>query len=298
MKYDIAAKVVIDAGKDVILREFLKLDLESSQYIENLPEETVSLRRSDFPLRVTLKDGRDIIVLIEIQTVFNKDFAIRLIEYTARFMLKYHLEVIPFVLLLTPSSLATGFYEDNRFTFKYEIVRFWEKQARDFLDNIYLYPFLPLMADGEKVLKEAENRIYEDISLDNETKGDFLTAMAIFAGLKDKELGSWLIERRRDIMIESPIYKLIEEDAFKKGIERGLEQGLEQGLEKGLKEGLERGKKEGIYEVLSLVLEIKFGVDGIILMEKIRKIDSMERLETIKEVVKIADKIQDIEKLT
>ncbi len=109
MKYDIAAKATVDIGKELILSEFLGIEYESISSLEELPEETVSLRRSDFPLRVALKDGRDIIVLIEIQTEFSKDFVLRFIDYTVRFMLKYHLEVIPLVLVLTPSSLATGF---------------------------------------------------------------------------------------------------------------------------------------------------------------------------------------------
>jgi hypothetical protein len=293
MKFDIAAKVVIEKSKYLILSEFLNIESESTQLLEELPEETVSLRRSDFPLRVKQKTGKETIVLIEIQTVFNRDFVIRLIEYTARFMLKYRLEVIPLVLLLTPSSLATGFYEDERLTFKYEIVRFWEKQAEEFIDKIYLYPFLPLMNGGEKLLEKAELTIYESTDISREVKADLLTALAIFAGLKDKALGSWLKERRRDIMIESPIYELIKEEGLREGLREGLEKGLEEGLERGRKEGL----KEGLYIAISLILEVKFGIDGIVLMEKVRKIDSTERLETIKEAIKIANKIEEIEKL-
>lgn len=48
MGYDIAAKVVIYLAKDVIVKRILKLESEEVELIEQLPEETTSLRRSDF----------------------------------------------------------------------------------------------------------------------------------------------------------------------------------------------------------------------------------------------------------
>jgi len=277
MKYDIAAKVAVDIGKEAILRRFLKMEPGSIQLMEELPEETVSLRRSDFPLHVVLKDGQEVIVLLEIQTVFNRDFILRLIDYTVRFMLKYHLKVIPLVLLLTPSSLATGAYADDLFTFNYHVVRFWEEESGDFLDEMQLYPFLPLMAGGKDTLEEAEIAIYENAEISMEKKGDLLTAMAIFAGLKDKELAVQLIKRRRDIMIQSAAYDIIKQE--------------------GIKEGIKEGEKRGLYDAISLGLELKFGTDGLALMEKVLKVESREKLEVIKEAIKIANKIEEVEKL-
>ncbi len=72
MKYDVAAKVILDISKEAILRRFLEMDLSDIQRLEELPEETFSLRRSDFPLHVFLKDGGEVIVLIEIQTIFSR----------------------------------------------------------------------------------------------------------------------------------------------------------------------------------------------------------------------------------
>lgn len=273
MKYDVASKVTIDMGKEVILRRFLGIEPDSIQLLEELPEETVSLRRSDFPLHVVLKDGKEIIILVEIQTDFDQDFILRMIDYVVRFRLKYHLEVIPLVLLLTPSLLATGQYEDNILVFKYHVVRFWEEQAEDFLNEIYLYPFLPLMKHGEGLLERAETEIYQNTEISMEKKSDLLTAMAIFSGLKDKELAIWLIGRRRDIMRQSAAYDIIKE------------------------EGLKEGRKEGLYDSILFGLELKFGTDGLALMEKVRKIESFEKLEIIKEAIKIASKIEEVEKL-
>lgn len=65
-----------------------------------------------------------------------------------RFMLKYSIEIIPFV-LFRPSTIATGLYEDKRISFRYEIIQLCEKQATDFIDENTLYPFIPLMEGVE-----------------------------------------------------------------------------------------------------------------------------------------------------
>lgn len=128
------------------------------------------------------------IVLIEIQTEFNRDFVLRLIDYSVRSILKYHKRLIPLVLLLTPSSEATGFYEDELITFNYHVVNFGKLSAKDYMGEIYLYPFFPLMKEGGSLIEKIEKEIYESQEIEIDEKADLLTAMAIFAGLKDKEM--------------------------------------------------------------------------------------------------------------
>lgn len=231
MQYDITAKVVVERAREAILRRFLRMEPDTIQLIEALPEETVSLKRSDFPLKVTLKNGQEVIVLLEIQTVFSREFLWTLIDYTVRFRLKYRVEVIPLVLLLTPSSLATGEYRDDWLSFRYQVVRLWEVPAREYLDEMALYPFLPLMEGGAEVIEEAEGRIYESRELRGEEKGDLLTAMAIFAGLKDKECAMELMRRRRDLMVQSAAYDLIKQEGVKEGMQQGMQQLLLETLE-------------------------------------------------------------------
>jgi hypothetical protein len=45
----LAAKVLIDTSKEAILRRFLEIELESVELIEEIPQEIVSIKRSDFP---------------------------------------------------------------------------------------------------------------------------------------------------------------------------------------------------------------------------------------------------------
>jgi len=269
MKYDIAAKVVIENGKEAILRRFLNIDPNNIEVIDQLPEETASLRRSDFPLLVTFKDGKRNIVLIEIQTEFDKDFPLRLIEYSVRFILKYHLEVIPFVLVLRKSELATGFFTNNILTFKYEVFRFWEKESKNYLDETYIYPFLPLMNGGEDIIDEIDRKIVENDKISIGEKSDLLTSLAIFAGFKNRSLAIQLVKRRRDIMMESPTYEILREEFGKEAMQQGMQKGLQQGLQQGLRKSIMD------------VLEFKFEVIPEKLMKAIDDITDTEVLSSL-----------------
>jgi len=57
------------------------------------------------------------------------------------------------------------------------------------------------------------------------------------------------------------------------------------------------GKIEGLKEAIEIGLELKYGVEGLKLLEKIIKMTSIEKLESIKEAVKISKNIKEIEKL-
>jgi hypothetical protein len=62
---------------------------------------------------------------------------------------------------------------------------------------------------------EAENRIYTS-PLPTEEKADLLAALTIFAGFKGRDLVKQLVERRRDLMIQSYAYDIIQQKAFGK----------------------------------------------------------------------------------
>jgi predicted transposase YdaD len=277
MKYDIAAKVVIENGKEAILRKFLKMDPDSIEIIEQLPEETTSLRTSDFPLLVTLKDGQKTIVLIEVQTEFDRDFPLRLLEYSVRFILKYHLEVIPFVLVLKKTDLATGIYENKILAFKYGVFRFWEEEPINFLDEMSLYPFLPLMNHGEDLLEEIDRKINDNNEISLEEKSDLMTSMAIFAGFKSRDLAMQIIKRRRDIMMESPTFEILKELLGEDYLEKGLQQGLQQGLQKGLQQGIQQGYRKSLLDVL----EFKFKTIPEKLLKTINDITDADTLSKL-----------------
>jgi len=98
MEYDIASKRLVEIGKESLLRWAAGIEVESAELLEELPKDTVSLRSSDFPLLVRDKEGLEQIVLLEFQTRWEIDLPLRLLEYYAKFKMKYHTRVIPIVL--------------------------------------------------------------------------------------------------------------------------------------------------------------------------------------------------------
>jgi flagellar biosynthesis/type III secretory pathway protein FliH len=146
------------------------------------------------------------------------------------------------------------------------------------------------MKGGESYVEVAEERIYKADGLERCEKADLLTGLAIFTGLKNKEKARKLIEKRRDIMIESAAYEIIKQEGF----EEGYNKGLLKGKEEGFKEGLQEGIQEGLREAIELGLKLKFGVEGLKLLPEIEKVKEVELLKAIKEAIEVATSIEEI----
>jgi len=226
--YDIAAKVLMETCRDDILRYFLNLDVRESELIENLPQQTVSVRSSDFTVMVTSSGGNKTLVIIEIQSVWDRIMPLRLMEYRSRHMIKHGVKAVSCVILLRPSATASGVYEDNEIRYAFQLVKVYEQDARQVLDEgpLCLLPFVPLMASGPDLTVEADRMIYNG-NLPRQQKADMLTSMAILAGLVSRTLPVDLIHRRRDIMIESAAYDIIKEEGRKEGLNDMLFKQLE-----------------------------------------------------------------------
>jgi len=272
MQYDLAAKAVLEHGKEAIIRCFLGLPLEEAELIEELPQETVSLRRSDFPMRIRLKSGEERILILEFQTRWESDIPLRLLDYTVRFKLKYHLPVWSAVLVFRKGGGISEVYENDVIRFSYKVVKLWEIKAREILreGEIWVYPFIPVMDCSEKEIFEAERRIYES-ELSGGEKADLLSALAIFAGLKDEDIATKLLKRRRDIMIESPTYRLIKEE--------------------GIREGMLEEAKEMVLEALST----RFGVLPLDLAQKVKSIQLREVLRQLLRVAVTVESLDEFE---
>ena len=270
MKFDIATKVLMDIAGEKIVETFLGLKVQEFEFIEELPQESVSLKRSDYIVKVIDSEGKTFIVVWEFLSFWKRKALLNLIDYTARVKLKHELPVLPVIILLSPNKSAKDCYEDENMIFKFRLVKLYEFKAHDFLKeaDTYLLPFVPVMQGGEDIVFEADKRIYESVSV-SEERADLLTAMAIFAGLKNKRLTRELIERRRDIMIESYAYEIIKEEGIKEGIKEGIEKGIQQ------------GKIEKSQDAVLEVLEVRFDIVTLDLIKAVKKIQEIILLENL-----------------
>jgi len=231
MHYDIAAKVLMEKCREEILRQLLGLSVTESTLLEELPQETVSVRRSDFAILVTDEEGLRRLVLLEVQSRWEHTLPLRLLDYRTRYLIKYQVKAVSFVLLLRHSDNATATYWDNEVRFDYRLIRIYEMDAEQIVEKeiTCLLPFVPLMRNGEEWIDKADMLLYES-RLPRQDKADMLTVMTIFSGLVSARLPQLLIAKRRDIMVESAAYDLIKQEGKQEGLQQGLQQGLRQGI--------------------------------------------------------------------
>jgi hypothetical protein len=274
MQYDIAAKVILSHCGDVILRDLCGLEVQESELIDYRPQETASLRRADAVLRARFLDNKERLLLIEFLSWWRDYLPLRTLEVRCRHALEEKIEIITVMITLRKISGLRDYYKDNEVEFRYRLVKLYELKAEEVLKRGIkcLYPFVPLMEGGIDLIDEAERGIYEGGG-SREYKADLLTGMAILGGLKSKEIPMRLIERRRDIMIESAAYEIIKKE--------GYEEGIKQGREIGRQEGIQEGMRNGLLKTIELGLKLRFGMEGLKVFSKIKKIKDIDLLEII-----------------
>jgi predicted transposase YdaD len=244
-------------------------------------------------LRANIKNTGERVVVIEFASRWEEAVPLRVLEYRCRHLIREALPVLSIVILLMPSNRAVNFYKDQEVDFRFRLVKLYELDARNFLDlPECLLGFIPLMENGAECMEEAEKRIYES-RLPRSARADILTGMAILGGLKFRDLPRLLIEKRRDIMIESHAYEIIRNEGYAEGIEKGMQQGIQQGMQQGIQQGLRQGVHQGLLTAIKLGLELKFGTEGLKLFPEIKKIEDTDMLEVLSEAIKVVNSLDE-----
>jgi hypothetical protein len=274
--YDAAVKVILTHCREAALHYFLNLQVVESDILE-LPQETTTLRRSDFPMRVRTEDGRVFVVLLEVQSRWERDVPLRLLEYDVRYRLKTGLSVLPAVLLLTPGGAVVECLEDGGLRYAFRVISLAALDAGDVLrtGDPCLYPFIPLMKGGLDIFDEAERAIADRLPAGRD-RADLLTGMALLSGLISKELPQKLLSRRRDIMMESAAYEMIKKEGYDEGLQQGIQQGVQQGM------------LEDAREMVLEALAERFGVIPAELEKCVLAMDSRRQLkELLRQVLRV-----------
>ena len=75
----------------------------------------------------------------------------------------------------------------------------------------------------------------------------------------------------------------------------GFKRGVSEGRQKGMLEGRLEGLLEGTLEAIEMGLSVKFGVKGLRLLPEIRRIRDIERLNMIKQIIRVTDDLAEVE---
>ncbi|RME93840.1 MAG: hypothetical protein D6767_00120, partial [Candidatus Hydrogenedentota bacterium] len=95
---------------------------------------------------------------------------------------------------------------------------------------------------------------------DLKKKVDIFLEFIILLGVKDKGLSEYYWERRRKLMLASPIYHKI----LQEGVEKGKKEGLKEGLKEGIKEGIKEGEKTAKLETARRMKDDGFPIRKIL----------------------------------
>ncbi len=290
MDYDIALKEMLRLCSREILQRWLHISVSESALIEDLPQETTSVRRSDFPLRVVTEDGREMLVLIEIQTRWEPTLPPRMLEYRYRHKLKFGNLDIPIhsvAIVLKRSKDAVDYYEDNQVRFHYHLIRVYEMDAAEIVREgvTCMAPLVPVMRNGEKWFRQADELIHNS-ALSPQTKADMYTTMGIIAGLTSKRLLQQLLQRRHEIMIESAFFEVLREEIEKEVKEEAWQQAWQEAWRQAWQEGKEEGLRAGYLDAIAFGLEMRFGAEGLKLLPEIEAIDDINTLRAVRDALR------------
>ena len=258
MEYDAVSKRLLRLGAKPILSRLLGLPISQSEEVQESPTETVSVRHSDSAHIVTLNDGSQRLVLVEFQTNWDPRLPFRLLEYELRHRLRQSLPVEPVLFLYRPHPAAKDSVSEENLTYRFRLVKFWELEAADFVTaDVHLLPYVVLMRGGLARVGEIDRRNLETADIPNEEKWDLLTVLDIYTGMHDRKLAQALGKKRRELMIESPIYREILEEGKSKGRVEGRAEGEAEGMRKGEAEGARKAKLETARAMLARGMDME-----------------------------------------
>ncbi len=92
-------------------------------------------------------------------------------------------------------------------------------------------------------------------------------------------------------------YDINKDLRFKQGLKVGETKGKLSGKKVGEKRGEKIGEKRGLLKSIDLMLDFKFGKKGLKILNKIKKIDDIEKLEYIMSNLNTAGSVSEIEDL-
>jgi hypothetical protein len=288
---DIAEDIDFDKGYEFLDKELEKITKDAE----------IGKRFADILVKVYLKNDLEmwLLIHIEIQGYYEKDFAERMYIYNYRIFDRYKKDVVSLAILadnakdFRPNKYEVKYWK-FRHTFEFPIVKLLDyKDKWEELDksrNPFAIIVMAHFKENE-TKKNVDERLFWKITLVKKLyeKGFLKQDILLLYKFID-----WLVNLPDDLNLSfhNEIVKYEEEKkmpyittAEKIGLEKGIAQGLEKGMTQGLLEGIE------------FALELKFGFDGLKLMPEIRKMDNIDTLKLIKEAIRVGKNIDDVRKI-
>lgn len=223
-------------------------------------------------------NGARMLIHIEFQTRNDSSMAERLLWYNVLVRRQYKLPVLSFVIYLlrdgeVPPSPLVYTLPTNQEVLRFHFVNIEVSKLvpEDILNlnELNLLPLVPLTRGGteRKVVEQTITTLEQHSELPDLSLIAFTLASLAMRWEKNPDL-DWLIRRFRkmhDLLKDSPIFQLIEQE----------------GMEKGREEGLERGQLKALHTGIVNVIAAHYPELTRLAESQVTAIDDIERLQKL-----------------
>jgi predicted transposase YdaD len=247
-------------------------------------------RGSDVLIKATSLQHGDFIIANELQLRYKSKMPRRVRAYTGLAEEKYQLPVYPVLINFIKDSDTPI---PTRFKSKfmglvarqdYRVINLWEVDVQLAFQKVTsLIPFAPILKNGdnEETIQQALR-----VMRDDEKLSDLETVLGFFATfVLDSAIVQSIMGWDMAILQESPWYQQLVRESEERGEERGKVIGEQ------------RGEQRGLISAIELGLELKFGAEGLELMQAISQIADLEKLKTIRSAIKHVQSLDELRQL-
>ena len=275
---DVSTKRLISLAPDNWVKWVTQIPDIAAQEILNSEFQWIS-RESDVLIRAKSPQYGNFLVLNELQLRPTLDMPRRMRAYAALAEEKYKLLTYPVLIniLKTTNAEISTTYESNiaglRAIQDYRVINLWEVVVSIAFEQPLpsLLPFVPILKGGENesTIREALQILRADEQLNQ-----LETVLAFFATfVLDSALVQEIMRWDMAVLRESPWYKEIEQ------------------------RGVEQGRREELFLSIEMLLEMKFGNEGLELMPTISQVNDLERLKSFQQAIKTANTVEDLREI-
>ncbi|MEO5360407.1 MAG: hypothetical protein H7843_08145 [Nitrospirota bacterium] len=248
---------------------------------------------------VELEDASRRLVHIEFQATNYSKMVYRELRYWVYMTEIYDIQPLQYVFYIGNEPLKmTDTIITETVNYRYNLIDMRDVDCNKFLysskpEEVIIAILCNYQKKGVKIfIREILSRLKELVP-EETLRGKYIRQVEVLSQLRDLH-----DDVCKEVEAMAIMYDMERDVRFKQGLAEGQRKGLLEGrLEgrvEGKREGLLEGQRKGLLEGIELGLELKYGSFGLELMDMVRTVDSIDKLEYHKNLIKKADSLDEL----
>ncbi|MEO5359504.1 MAG: hypothetical protein H7843_03540 [Nitrospirota bacterium] len=273
-QYDKIIKEVLKDVIDTMLTSVIGLKAVKSTSVETKLQIT-NEREADFIVMVELEDASQCLVHIEFQTTNYAKMAYRELRYWVYITEVYDIQPLQYVFYIGNEPLTMpDIIKTKTVDYRYNLIDMRNVDCDKFLysnrpEEVIIAILCNYQKKGVKIfIREILSRL-RDLVPEETLRGKHIRQVEVLSQLRD---------------LQDEVCKEAEAMAIMYDMERDVR----------FKQGLAEGQRKGLLEAIELGLELKYGAFGLELMNMASAVDSIDKLEALKNLIKKASSLDEL----